>query len=169
VVVDLSQGFVKIAAGGQHSLALKADGAIVAWGGNAYGQCNVPAPNTGSMAVAAGAYHGLGLKADGSIVAWGYNSDGQCNVPAPNTGFVALAAGGDHSLGLKAFYADLNCDGAVNFNDIEPFVTALVSRATYVAEYPRCHWLNADINADGRVTFDDVNPFVTCLVQGGCP
>jgi alpha-tubulin suppressor-like RCC1 family protein len=76
----------------------------VAWGdGNYYGQCTVPAPNTGFVAVAAGEWHSLGLKADGSIVAWGLNELGkwQCVVPPPNTGFIRIAAGGDHSLGLK--------------------------------------------------------------------
>ena len=84
-----------------HSLGLKTDGSIVAWGDNSNGQCNIPTPNTGFTAVAAGVHHDLGLKADGSIVAWGSNSYGQCNVPAPNTGFVAVAAGDFHSLGLK--------------------------------------------------------------------
>ncbi|MGB2986474.1 MAG: hypothetical protein WBE26_11395 [Phycisphaerae bacterium] len=62
--------FVAIAAGGKHSLALKADGSIVAWGaGQAaqsgwphHGQCNVPAPNTDFVAVAAGGYFSLGIK-----------------------------------------------------------------------------------------------------------
>ena len=35
-------------------LGLKADGSIVAWGYNDYGQCNVPSPNTGFVAIAAG-------------------------------------------------------------------------------------------------------------------
>ncbi len=87
-----------VAAGGSHSLGLKADGSIVAWGLNNGGQCTVPAPNTGFVAVAAGVLHSLGLKADGSIVAWG-NAGAP---PAPNTGFVAVAAGWSHSLGLKA-------------------------------------------------------------------
>ena len=47
-------GFVAVAAGGYHSLGLKADGSIVAWGDNGYGQCNVPAPNAGFVAVAGG-------------------------------------------------------------------------------------------------------------------
>ena len=102
VGVDLSQGFIAVAAGSSHSLGLKADGSIVAWGDNYYGQTDVPAPNTGFVAVAAGGSHSLGLKADGSIVAWGYNYPGQTDVPAPNTGFVAVAAGWYHSLGLKA-------------------------------------------------------------------
>jgi hypothetical protein len=39
-------------------------GAIVAWGLNDQGQCNVPAPNTGFVAVAGGYWHSLGLKRD---------------------------------------------------------------------------------------------------------
>jgi len=78
-----------------------ADGSIVAWGWNNYGQCNIPEPNSGFIAIAAGADHSLGLKQDGSIVAWGWNNHGQCNIPSPNSGFVAVAAGCYHSLGLK--------------------------------------------------------------------
>jgi hypothetical protein len=75
---------------------------VAAWGYNDFGQCNVPAPNSGFVAVAGGNWYSLGLKADGSLVAWGANYDGQCNVPAPNSGFVGVAAGDSHSLGLKA-------------------------------------------------------------------
>jgi hypothetical protein len=75
---------------------------IVAWGGNTYGQCNVPAPNADFVAVAAGWQHSLGLKSDGTIVAWGWNASGQCNVPAPNADFVAVVGGYGHSLGLKS-------------------------------------------------------------------
>jgi hypothetical protein len=64
---------------------------------------------------------------------------------------------------------DLNCDGAVDFDDISPFVTALVSQSTYETRYPACRWLNGDIDGDGDVNFDDINPFVKCLVGGGCP
>ncbi|NIM51884.1 MAG: hypothetical protein GTO22_22010, partial [Gemmatimonadales bacterium] len=52
------------AAGCEHSLGLKSDGSIVAWGWNDYGQCDVPSPNTGFVAVAGGGFHSLGLKAD---------------------------------------------------------------------------------------------------------
>ena len=99
-------GFTAIAAGEYHSLGLKTDGSIVAWGDNGYGQCNVPSPNTGFTAIAAGGYHSLGLKQDGSIVAWGWNRCGQCTVPSPNTGFTAIAAGGNQSLGLKTRWLD---------------------------------------------------------------
>ncbi len=98
---DDLQDLVAVAGGYRHSLGLKDDGSIVAWGENSFGQCNVPTPNTGFIAVAGGYMHSLGLKDDGSIVAWGWNHYDQCNVPAPNTGFIAVAGGESHSLGLK--------------------------------------------------------------------
>jgi hypothetical protein len=39
--------------------------------------------------------------------------------------FAALADDGGYGLGVKAFYGDLNCDGMVNFDDIDPFVALL--------------------------------------------
>ena len=52
-------------------------GTVVAWGWNPYGQCTVPAPNSGFIAIAAGSGYSLGLKSDGTIVAWGSNSNGE--------------------------------------------------------------------------------------------
>ncbi|MBN1868332.1 hypothetical protein JW916_13685 [Candidatus Sumerlaeota bacterium] len=91
-----------MSAGQFHGIGLKADGSIVAWGGNDFGECDVPAPNASFVAVASGSSHNLGLKSDGSIAAWGRNDYGQCNVPVPNADFVAVAGGVVHTLGLKA-------------------------------------------------------------------
>ena len=98
--VPPGNNFVAVDGGYLFSIALKADGSIVAWGLNDDGQCDVPSPNTGFTAIATGDSHSLGLKTDGSIVAWGHNQYGQTDVPSPNTGFTAIA-GGRHSLGLK--------------------------------------------------------------------
>jgi len=49
-----------------HSLGLKADGSIVAWGDDEYGQWNVPAGSSSFVAVAGGGYRSLGLKSGGS-------------------------------------------------------------------------------------------------------
>jgi hypothetical protein len=100
-------------------------------------------------------------------VTWGWNDTGQCNVAEPNSHFVAFAGGGSHSLGLKAFYGDLNCDGVVNFDDINPFVLALSDPTGYQSQYPNCNILNGDCNGDGNVNFDDINPFVAILSGGG--
>lgn len=53
---------VAIAGGSLHSVGLKGDGTIVAWGENNEGQCNVPSPNEGFIAVAGGFAHNLGLR-----------------------------------------------------------------------------------------------------------
>ena len=58
---------------------------------------------------------------------------------------------------------DLNCDGRVNFDDINPFVLALSDPAGYAAQFPNCNILSGDVNRDGRVDFDDINPFVALL------
>jgi hypothetical protein len=112
VVAGLSGPFTQVAAGGEHSLGLRADGSIVAWGLNDYGQANVPAPNADFIGVAAGARHSVGLKSDGSLVAWGCETpvcdwlscycETKATVPSPNMGFVAIAAGSDHSLALRS-------------------------------------------------------------------
>ena len=90
-----------IAGGGNHSLALKDDGTVVAWGGNEYGQCNVPIGLKGVVSIAGGGNHSLALKDDGTVVAWGGNEYGQCNVPIGLKGVVSIAGGGNHSLALK--------------------------------------------------------------------
>jgi hypothetical protein len=60
---------------------------------------------------------------------------------------------------------DLNCDGSVNFRDINPFVLSLTSPAGWQAAYPGCPRDNADTNGDGSVNFRDINPFVALLTQ----
>jgi hypothetical protein len=55
-------GFIAASAGAGQSLGLKSDGSIVAWGGNAQGQCDVPAPNTGFVSIAAGYKRSLAVR-----------------------------------------------------------------------------------------------------------
>jgi hypothetical protein len=58
---------------------------------------------------------------------------------------------------------DVNCDGAVNFGDINPFVLLLSNPVAWQAAYPSCPMLNGDISGDGSVNFGDINPFVALL------
>jgi Regulator of chromosome condensation (RCC1) repeat/PASTA domain len=99
-------GVTAISAGHGHSLALKGDGTVVAWGcGSIFGngQCTVPASLAGVTVIAAGLYHSLALKGDGTVVAWGCGNVnyGQCNVPGGLAGVTTIAAGYAHSLALK--------------------------------------------------------------------
>ncbi len=61
---------------------------------------------------------------------------------------------------------DINCDGNINFDDIESFVIALVDMAEYLQSYHECQHMNADCNGDGRVNFDDIDAFVILLIGG---
>ncbi|WP_147443420.1 kelch-like protein [Corallococcus sp. AB011P] len=116
-------GVAALATGYNHSLAVKQDGTVWAWGSNAYGQLGDGTTTqrltpvqvqglTGVAALATGYYHSLALKQDGTVWAWGRNEYGQLgdgtvtNRPTPVqvqglTGVAALAAGGFASLALK--------------------------------------------------------------------
>jgi hypothetical protein len=59
--------------------------------------------------------------------------------------------------------ADMNCDSDVNFDDIDPFVTALVSQGTYEETYPDCNYLNGDLDDSGVVDFNDIDRFIVFL------
>lgn len=93
----------KISAGYFHSLALKPNGCVTAWGYNEEEQCNIPANALSKVvALATGDWHSLALKSNGNVIAWGDNLDGQCNIPKGLNNITAIAAGGNHSLALKA-------------------------------------------------------------------
>src|SRR5581483_2052022 len=105
--------------GHDHSLALRADGTIAAWGRNEFGQVlgyptlqdfhqiggftDVFSTNgivtlngqalTNICGIAAGWAHSIGLRADGTVAAWGNNDFGQTNVPCDLTNVIAIAAG----------------------------------------------------------------------------
>ncbi|MEW6198715.1 MAG: immunoglobulin domain-containing protein [Planctomycetota bacterium] len=58
---------------------------------------------------------------------------------------------------------DMNCDGAEDFGNINPFVLALSNPAGYTQQFPNCRLLQGDCNGDGLVDFGDINPFVRIL------
>ena len=64
---------------------------------------------------------------------------------------------------LRGLKGDVNCDGNIDFGDINPFVLLLTNPAAWQAQYPTCPMSNGDINEDGVVNFGDINPFVRLL------
>jgi alpha-tubulin suppressor-like RCC1 family protein len=114
---------VQIAAGKDHSLALKKDGSVWAWGENGCGQlgdgsfANKTSPvRVAGLShvtmIAAGHYHSLAIKDDGSVWAWGGNSSGQLgdetttnkSSPVQVSGLsqvTRIAGFSSHSLALK--------------------------------------------------------------------
>ncbi len=80
---------VAIAAGETHSLALRSDGTVWAWGYNGYGQLGDGTTDTrttpdkvtdlggAASAIGSGSSHSLAVRTDGTVHAWGNNGDGQ--------------------------------------------------------------------------------------------
>ena len=88
VQVGTDTDWASVAAGLEHSLGIKKDGSLWAWGDNSGGQLglgdfsNRPSPTrVGTRkdwaSVAAGAYHSLAVLTDGTLWSWGYNYLGQ--------------------------------------------------------------------------------------------
>ncbi|MFA6285846.1 MAG: chitobiase/beta-hexosaminidase C-terminal domain-containing protein [Opitutaceae bacterium] len=115
----------QVSTGQDHTLALRRDGTVWAWGDNDYGQLGQGTSSgslypakvvglAGMKAIAAGALHSLAVKSDGTVWGWGYNGNGQLGTGTATTqelspvqvvalsGVVAVAAGDDHSLALKS-------------------------------------------------------------------
>jgi hypothetical protein len=88
--------YVAVASGDQHSIAIKADGSLVGWGANFFGQTSVP-PGDDYVAVSAGDAHSVALKRDGSLVAWGHPP---ASAP-PGNDFAAVGAGAHFDVALK--------------------------------------------------------------------
>ena len=91
-----------LAAGESHSLALRSDGTVAAWGTDYFGETAIPDGLSNVVAISAGQYFNLALRSDGTVAAWGYPDNGQLNIPAGLSNVVALAAGRLHSLALRS-------------------------------------------------------------------
>ncbi|MBI3354699.1 MAG: RCC1 repeat- and reductase domain-containing protein [Nitrospirae bacterium] len=118
-------GVVAIAGGGVHTIVLKNDGTVWAWGNNEFGQLGngtisyynpTPVQVSGLVGVTAIAggegYHTIALRNDGTVWAWGKNDYGQLgdgttthrNIPIHVSGLTsieAIAGGGNHTIALK--------------------------------------------------------------------
>ena len=105
-VVFPGEGYVAVAPGLCHVIALKEDGSIVGWGNDEYLR-DIPEGND-FVSIAAGSSYSLALRADGTIAAWGdiYSGhwlDNRAVTDVPRgDGFNAIAAGELHCLALKS-------------------------------------------------------------------
>jgi len=90
VQVGSDNHWFAVAAGGAHTLAIKQDQSLWAWGSNTYGQLGtasasdpttapiqIDVPGKRWLAVSAGRYHSLAIDTDGELWVWGRNDLGQ--------------------------------------------------------------------------------------------
>ena len=116
-------GVVNVAAGSFHSLAVRADGSVAAWGFNGLGQLGDGTTATRLAAVrvsglprtasvSGGLFHSAAVTVDGRVYTWGWNGGGQLGTgtytdrrtPAVVPGLTnvrAVSAGFAHTLALK--------------------------------------------------------------------
>lgn len=123
---SVAPSITKIATGGYHTCALKANGSLKCWGKNAMGQIGnnsstgndvrtptqVTGLSSGVVDIAAGQNHTCAALSTGGVKCWGFNSDGQLGTGGTSSAIVpqtvsglsgsatAVAAGGEHSCAL---------------------------------------------------------------------
>lgn len=182
VTVTALTGIVAVSAGGDqleaHSVALKSNGTVWAWGSNIYGglgngtttSSNAPVQATGLtnvVAVSAGGWHTAALKSDSTVWTWGWNEDGQLgdntlvlkSSPIQVSGLtqvVAIACGTYHVLALKAdgtvwAWGD-NVSGQIGNNSTADQKTPVqVSGLTDVTKIAAGRFFSLAVKSDGTV------------------
>jgi hypothetical protein len=125
-VVGGFSDWISASAGITHSLGVRANGTLWAWGVGSNGRLgdgtttsrsspvSVVGGFTDWVSASAGRYHSLGVRANGSLWAWGYNAYGRLgdnsntdrsspvSVVGGFSDWVSASAGGFHSLGVRA-------------------------------------------------------------------
>lgn len=101
VPADLTN-VVAIAAGGLHTLALRTNGTVEAFGINDDGQTNVPAGLTNVVAISAGGGWSMALQANGQAAFFGNTNLPSAVLPTNMLGVKAISAGFQHNLALAS-------------------------------------------------------------------
>ena len=140
-------GVVAVAAGGDFSMALKADGTVWTWGANLRGSLGNNDPLhgiqqkpvqvvgvggtgvlTNVVAIAAGRYHALAILDDGTLLSWGSNQYGQLGLNDNNT-----VGGSDYPRHVVGTSGSGNLGGVKSIGAGNYYSMALLSDTTVVA------------------------------------
>jgi alpha-tubulin suppressor-like RCC1 family protein len=93
---------IDVAAGTQHTVAVRQDGAVRCWGFNSYGQCAPPSGLGPVTRVAAGDRHSVALTALGTVRCWGSNAFGQSTPPSGLSGVTEINAQANVSIACRS-------------------------------------------------------------------
>jgi len=121
---DTGWSQIGASSGGSHTIALKRDGTLWAWGENDYGQLGdgtfidrrspvQTGADTDWTRISAGGFHTMALKSDGTLWAWGHNDYGELGdgtfidrrspvQTGADTDWAQISAGGHHTIALKS-------------------------------------------------------------------
>jgi len=186
VQVGTGTNWVHISAGGLtasdgHSLAIKSDGTLWAWGSNVYGQLGLGdtiatrlspvqvGTGTNWVHISASYSHSLAIKSDGTLWAWGNSSNGQLGLGDTTTRLspVQVGTGTNWVSAEGAFYPyslaiksdgtlwswGYNLDGQLGLGDtttrLSPVQVGTGTNWTFVARGGRSHSLA--IKSDGTL------------------
>jgi alpha-tubulin suppressor-like RCC1 family protein len=116
--------WMSVSAGDNHTMGIRSDGTLWAWGSNSNGQLgdgtqtNQSSPvqigtATNWVSVSAGGVHTMGLRSDGTLWAWGSNSSGRLGDGTSTqrlspvqigtaTNWVSVSAGVGHTIGFRS-------------------------------------------------------------------
>ncbi len=125
--------YLSVAAGKYHTLAIRPDGTVRAWGAGTtsggpspkFGQSIVPAALGVGTKIAAGGFHSLAIKANETMAAWGAGTTntgvsphfGQSIVPL-GVDWIEIAAGEYHSAAILEVAPLAPCPGDLNFDRV---------------------------------------------------
>src|SRR5580658_2637833 len=176
-----------VSAGGGHALALLADGRVMAWGYNAFGQLGDGTTSDSSTpveveklravkAIAAGATHSLALLSSGKLMAWGNDELGQLgngkleedsSVPSPVKGLKGVTA---ISAGYAGSLALLKNGNATRIGDDFTKPEGIASKATAISQGIDLGLVllaSGKVLAFGENDFDQLGPGAPSPEEGG--
>ncbi|MDD5030212.1 MAG: chitobiase/beta-hexosaminidase C-terminal domain-containing protein [Rhodoferax sp.] len=110
---QVGTGYLAVAAGSRHNIALKIDGSLWAWGSNTEGELGIGTSDflvhaspvqIGSdfVSVATSFLSNVAIKSDGSLWAWGWSPNKTSSLVQIGKGFASAATGIHHTVALKA-------------------------------------------------------------------
>jgi hypothetical protein len=81
---------------------------------------------------------------------------------------VALLSGRGVARAGTVLPGDLDCNGRVDFDDVDPFVLGMNNPSAYEAQYGISPEAKGDMDGDGDQDFDDIPCFSSTLQGEGC-
>ena len=124
VQIGTATDWKSISTGSYHSMAIKTDGTLWAWGMNWAGQLGIGSSvdqgvpvqvgtATNWISISSGDAHSLGIKHDGTLWGWGFNASGQLGIGSTTTqrtpvqigigsDWISAECGYSHSLAIKS-------------------------------------------------------------------